>query len=213
MMPRASFRLFRTGLIGSIVLGLASAGHLAGGGRLPEPAILAALCAVTLIPVAALTRFRLSLPLLVALLGAGQAWLHWAFSALAAGTPGTPATPGMQRTTPETVVSGHAGHAELFPAPETFSAAMPAHTAGADGLMFAAHALATLGTALLLARGEQALWALASWLRPLVKLPEPRTIQPVRVPVPSLAPVILPLDRLGRRLPSRRGPPAPVLAA
>lgn len=92
-------------------------------------------------------------------------------------------------------------------APETFGAAMPSHAAGADGLMLAAHALATLGTALLLARGEEAMWALASWLRPLVKLPEPRTIQPVRVRVPSLAPVILPLDRLGQRLSSRRGTP------
>lgn len=214
MTTRASFRLFRTGLIGSIVLGLASGGHLAGGGSLPQPAILAALFAVTMIPVAALTRFRLSLPILVALLGAGQAWLHWAFSAFAAGTPGTagaPGSQGLQGATPEPLVHGHAGHTVLFPAPETFGAVMPAHAAGADGLMFAAHALATLGTALLLARGEQALWALASWLRPLVQLPEPRTIQPVRVP--SLAPVILPLDRLGRRLPSRRGPPAPVPAA
>jgi hypothetical protein len=49
MMPRASFRLFRTGLIGSIVLGFAAGGHLAGGGLLPQPAILAALCALTMV--------------------------------------------------------------------------------------------------------------------------------------------------------------------
>ncbi|MGO4611145.1 hypothetical protein AB4142_32925, partial [Variovorax sp. 2RAF20] len=78
MMPRASFRLFRTGLIGSIVLGFAAGGHLGGGGLLPQPAILAALCAVTMVPVAALTRFRLSFPVLTGLLGAGQLWLHWA---------------------------------------------------------------------------------------------------------------------------------------
>ena len=61
-MTRASFRLFRTGLIGSIILALAAGGHLAGGGRLPDPAILAGLCAVALVPAAALTRFRLSFP-------------------------------------------------------------------------------------------------------------------------------------------------------
>lgn len=200
MTTRAPFRLLRTGLIGSIILGLAAGGHLAGGGRLPEPAILAALCALTILPVAVVTRFRLSLPVLAGLLGAGQAWLHWAFSALSDGTPFP-------------LASKHAGHASAAPAPETFSAAMPAHAAGNDWQMFAAHAVATLGTALVLARGEQALSALAAWLRPLVQLPAPTTIQPPRVPGPRLAPVVLPVDRLGRRLPTRRGPPALVPAA
>jgi hypothetical protein len=86
-MPRASFRLFRTGLIGSLVIGFAAGGHLAGGGQLPSAAILAALFAVTLVPVAALTRFRLSGPALAALLGAGQLWLHWALDALGGAGP------------------------------------------------------------------------------------------------------------------------------
>src|SRR6476619_2065349 len=74
-MTRASFRLFRTGLIGSIIVALAAGGHLAGGGRLPEPAIVTALCAVAMVPVAVLTRVRLSFPALAGLLGAGQLWL------------------------------------------------------------------------------------------------------------------------------------------
>jgi hypothetical protein len=37
-----------------------------------------------------------------------------------------------------------------------------------DALMFAAHAVATLATALLLARGERAFGVLASSLRPLL---------------------------------------------
>ncbi|WP_185982460.1 hypothetical protein [Arthrobacter sp. KBS0703] len=49
MDPRASFRLFRTGLIGSVVFGLAAGGHLAGGGQLPALSVLAALCAVCLL--------------------------------------------------------------------------------------------------------------------------------------------------------------------
>lgn len=203
MTTRASFRVFRSGLIGSIILGLAAGGHLAGGGRLPDPAILAALCAVAVVPVAALTRFRLSFPVLAVLIGAGQAWLHWSFSALSAGTPMVPAS----------MVQAHTGHAAPALPPEVVSSAMTVPSAGTDGLMFAAHAAATLGTALLLARGEQALSALAYWLRPLVRLPEPVTIVPARVPGPAPAPLILPLDRLGRRLPTRRGPPAAVPAA
>ena len=203
MTTRASFRVFRSGLIGSIILGLAAGGHLAGGGRLPHPAILAALCAVAVVPVAALTRFRLSFPVLAGLIGAGQAWLHWSFSVLSAGTPMVPAP----------VLRGHAGHAAAALPPDVFPSAMPAAVTGTDGLMLAAHAAATLGTALLLARGEQALSALASWLRPLVRLPEPVTIVPARAPGPPPAPLILPLGRLGRRLPTRRGPPALMPAA
>jgi len=203
MMTRASFRVFRSGLIGSIILGLAAGAHLAGGGRLPDPAILVALCAVAVVPVAALTRFRLSFPVLAGLMGAGQAWLHWSFSALSAGASMVQAP----------TVQGHAGHAAAALPPDLFSSAMPATAAGAEGLMSAAHAAATLGTAVLLARGEQALSALVAWLRPLVRLPEPVTIVPVRVPGPAPAPLILPMDRLGRRLPTRRGPPAFVPAA
>jgi hypothetical protein len=203
MTTRASFRVFRSGLIGSIILGLAAGGHLAGGGRLPDPAIMVALCAVAVVPVAALTRFRLSFPVLAGLIGAGQAWLHWSFSALSAGAPMVPAP----------MAQGHAGHPAAALPPDVFSSDMPATAAGADGLMFAAHAAATLGTALLLARGEQALSALVAWLRPLVRLPEPATIVPARVPGPAPAPLILPMDRLGRRLPTRRGPPAFVPAA
>ncbi len=70
MTTSAPFRFLRTSLIGSIILGFAAGGHVAGGGSLPEPAILTALCALTILPVAILTRFRLPLPLLAGLLSA-----------------------------------------------------------------------------------------------------------------------------------------------
>lgn len=38
----------------------------------PTPPILAALCAITMLPVAALTRFKLSFPVLTGLMGGGQ---------------------------------------------------------------------------------------------------------------------------------------------
>lgn len=202
MTTRASFRVLRTGVIGSIILGLAAGGHLAGGGRLPEPAILAALCALTVLPVAVLTKFRLSMPVLAGLLGTGQVWLHWAFHALS--DPALPGAPGL---------SGHAGHEVSLLVPAAFGAASPAPTAGNDWLMFAAHAVATLATAVVLARGEDALSALAAWLRPLVQLPAAPSIQPPRLPGPCPVPSVLPVDRAGLRLPARRGPPALASAA
>ncbi|MDR7083770.1 hypothetical protein J2X01_003070 [Arthrobacter ginsengisoli] len=192
----ASFRLLRTGLISSTILGLAAGGHLAGGGTLPEPVILMALCALTVLPVSVLTTFRLSMPVLAGLLGAGQLWLHWAFHALSGAAPA--AGPAL---------SGHAHHTP-FPAMGSFSAAPPADTTAGDWQMFAAHAVATLATAVVLARGEQTLWALAAWLRPLAQLPVSCTIVPARVPGPCMAPLVLPRDQLVRRMPARRGPPA-----
>lgn len=213
MMPRASFRLFRTGLIGSLIIGFAAGGHLAGGGQLPSAAILAALFAVTLVPVAALTRFRLSCPALVGLLGAGQVWLHWAFDALGGAGAAAPESTAL--------MPGHAGHAgALDPGAITpdalaaggSAAAGSVHSAASDGAMFVAHAVATLCSAVLLARGERVLSALASWLRPLVRRPEPAAILPARVPAPFPTPVTLPRTRAGVRLPTRRGPPVPLAA-
>ena len=217
MMTRASFRLFRTGLIGSVIVALAAGGHLAGGGRLPEPAIVAALCAVALVPVAILTRFRLSFPVLAGLLGAGQWWLHWSFGALsAAALPALPPrTAGM--------AAGHAGHTTAGATQGVLDASLAAPGAGMDragldgaamdGAMFASHAVATVVTALLLARGERALATLASWFRPLLRLPEPLALVPARVPGPVPAPAVRPAERAGRRLPARRGPPRTAPAA
>jgi hypothetical protein len=197
-MTRASFRLFRTGLIGSLIVALAAGGHLAGGGRLPEPAIVTALCAVAMVPVAVLTRFRLNFISLAGLLGAGQLWLHWSFGALSTAVP---------VSVPAGMANNHPSHAAAVIPPEMIHPSMAVSAAGVDGAMFAAHAVATLGTALLLARGERALSALGSWLRPLVQLPEPVSVVPTRVPGPCAAILTLPRVRVGRLLPTRRGPP------
>ncbi|GAP58241.1 hypothetical protein AHiyo1_12610 [Arthrobacter sp. Hiyo1] len=195
-MTSAPFRFLRTSLVGSIILGLAAGGHLAGGGNLPAPGILTALCALTILPVAILTRARLSLPVVAGLLGAGQLCLHWAFCALS----GTSTAASLQ--------SGHAGHVPSASTPETVSAIASAHAGASDWHMLGAHLVATLGTALVLARGEQALWALAAWLRPLVQLPAPTAIQPLRTSAPCPTPVVHPRSLPGLRLPSLRGPPA-----
>lgn len=204
MMPRASFRLFRAGLIGSVVLGLAAGGHLAGGGQLPALSVLAALCAVTMVPVAALTRFRLSFPVLTGLISAGQLWLHWAFGALSGAPPSSVS---------QVLQSGHAEHAATTLAHGTVTVAVPAHAALPDALMFFAHAVATLTTALLLARGERAFGVLAGWLHPLLRRPEPVTILPAAVRGTFVAARHLRPSRPGLRLPSRRGPPVLASAA
>jgi hypothetical protein len=73
--------------------------------------------------------------------------------------------------------------------------------------MLGLHIVATLVTALLLAKGEAALWALAAWLRPLRGIAAVRFLFPaaVAVPVPRRA-----MGRLWRvlRRPPSRGPPA-----
>jgi len=204
MMTRASFRLLRTGTIAAVILGLAAGGHLAGGGVLPEPAILLGLCALTVLPVSVATKFRLSFPVLAGLLGAGQAGLHWAFHALSTAAPLAGPAP-----------SGHVWHGQSPMPSMTGHFMTPAGTQAAadDWQMFAAHAVATVATAAVLARGEQALWALAAWLRPLVEVPAPWTIVPARVPRPCTAPIVLTWDKLVRRIPARRGPPSAIHAA
>lgn len=199
MKPHASFRLFRSGLIGSILLGMAAGGHLAGGGQLPAPAVLAAICAVTMVPVVALTRFRLSFPVLAGLIGAAQVWLHGAFDAL---SPGMPAAVG------PALVSGHAGHPAASLDHGTWVlAAGPAHVPAPDGLMITAHALATVGTALLLAHVERALGVVVGWLAPLLLSPEPVLIIPARDPGTCAIAEVLPPAHHSVRMPSWRGPP------
>ena len=200
MTTRASFRVFRSGLIGSIILGLAAGGHLAGGGRL---AAIRRSCWRSvpwrMVPVAALTRFRLSFPVLAGLIGAGQALaslvLLRAVSRSARRFPGTDA-PGPCRTrcggrcSPGDVRRRHAGHA-ADSATAPCSPPTPRRPLARPCCWPAA---------------SRPCPALASWLRPLVQLPEPVAIVPCASPALHGA-CVLPRVRLGRRLPTRRGPP------
>lgn len=160
----APFHLLRTGLLSTGILTLAAGAHTLAGGALPAPAILAALLALTLLASVLATKIRLGLPAMTAVLGAGQVLLHEAFTALAdTGTPQT-ALPAVHQ---------HDDGAALAGALQHLSPAL-GHSAGHGSLthdpgMLLAHVVATLLTALLLARGEAALWALAAWLRPLFR--------------------------------------------
>jgi hypothetical protein len=72
--------------------------------------------------------------------------------------------------------------------------------------MLTAHFLATLATGVLLARGEAALWALLSWLRPLLRLLAALAPRPTPA-VPAFTEETLPRLWRGLRLPALRGPP------
>jgi hypothetical protein len=183
----------------TVILTLAAGAHLAGGGELPAPAILLAVLALTALGSTAATRMRLGLPAMAALLGGGQVALHQLFTAFGPPAAAAPAA------------ATHAGH--LSGVDAVAPAAIHFHAAGASSgpLMVAAHTLATLCCALLLAKGEAALWALAGWLRPLAALPgvvAPDDVAPVFASFPTAAP-LRPWRNL--RQDSRRGPPSVVV--
>ncbi|WP_248762764.1 hypothetical protein [Pseudarthrobacter sp. SSS035] len=199
---RPPFHFLRAASLSAGILTLAAGAHVAGGGDLPAPGILLAVLALTVLAATTATRLRLNFPAMLGVLGAGQFILHEAFTVFSsAGTAVGTAASGL-----------HNAHRAGAAAP-VFVATGHVHDPGSAGfLMLLTHALATGACALLLARGEAALWALAAWLRPLVRLPEavtPDAGTPRAVPGP---PAVLPL-RPWRNLRqhSRRGPPSAVV--
>lgn len=199
--PRTPFHLLRSSAVATVILTLPAGAHLAGGGALPAPVILLAVLALTGLASTMATRLQLGFPAMAALLAGGQLALHGLFTAFgphAAGRVPTGASP-------------HAGH---LPGTDIITSAV--HLAGTEAgsapLMLAAHALATLGCAILLAKGEAALWALAAWLRPLSALPRaevPDAVPPVLAAFPTAAVLLRPWRNL--RQDSRRGPPSAVV--
>lgn len=196
---RAPFHLLRAAAVSTGILTLAGAAHVFGGGDLPAPPILLAVLALTALVSTTATRLKLNVPAMSALLGAGQLALHEVFTAfsvpvLAAGG-----------------LAAESHHGAAAPVLET-----TAHLHGQDSptgtMMLVAHILATAACALLLAKGEDSLWALAAWLRPLAQLPE--AVTPDAVPAPAIPgpPPVSPFRPWRNlRLDSRRGPPSGVV--
>ncbi|MFQ4149513.1 hypothetical protein AAGW05_12575 [Arthrobacter sp. LAPM80] len=210
-MPHAPFRLLRTALVGSTVFGLAAGAHILAGGTLPALPIMAAILALHIMCSSIATNFRLTLPTMVALLASSQLVLHKGFELLSNGNHiGTVAgTVGPENT--------HLGHHAM--STDAYASAMMAQTVpGVDaaghavemsGWMLAGHVVATLAAAALLAYGENALWSLAHWLRPLYR----RAAVVLELPAKQARPGVIPrpLPRLpwrNLRPNTRRGPPA-----
>ena len=202
---RAPFHALRSALVALTVLSLAAGAHTLAGGQLPSPGILLALLALTGLASTTATRLKLNLPALAGLLGAGQLVLHEAFTAFSAAALAA-AVPGP---------AGDLAHHSV-PVPLPAGADSPLAASGLDPglslLMLAGHALATLLCAFLLARGEAALWSLAAWLRPLLRLPAPAMPDAVAVPAAAGWPAeSVPLPWRNLRRDCRRGPPAAVV--
>lgn len=199
---RAPFHFLRAASVATGILTLAAAAHAAGGGELPAPGILLAVLALTALACTTATRLRLNFPAMTLLLGAGQVVLHEVFTvSSAAGLSGGPAVPDLHHVSSAAspIIGTAAGH---FHQPDSL----------AGTLMLLAHALATATCALLMAKGEAALWALAAWLRPLVRHPE--AVRPDAGPRPAVPgpPQVAPFRRWRNlRQHSRRGPPSAVV--
>ncbi|POH75354.1 hypothetical protein [Arthrobacter glacialis] len=208
-MHNAPFRLLRTVSVGATVLGLAAGAHLVAGGTLPAPGIMVALLALHVLCSTVATHFRLTLPAMVALLGSSQVVLHQAFETLSHSATAAPGTAGLHQHG----LSAEANTAALLAAVNTTAAPGLEHLghAGAmSGWMWAAHITATLATATLLAYGENALWSLANWLRPLYQRAAVVHVLRVQSARPRVIPRPLPrLPWRNLRPDTRRGPPAP----
>ena len=204
---RTPFHSLRAAMVAAMIVTLAAAAHVVGGGDLPVPGIMAAVLALTGMAATAATRFKLRLPAMAALLVTGQLVLHEAFSTFSSPAGAVPYS-----------ATGHHTASAAFPGltlDAASSAATHLHQYGSGwlaGLMLGGHALATLACALMLAKGEAALWSLAAWLRPLVRLPRAAMPDVVAAPAATGWPEdSAPLPRRNLRADCLRGPPAAVV--
>ncbi|WP_457965598.1 hypothetical protein M1E17_03940 [Arthrobacter sp. D1-29] len=197
---RAPFHFLRAAALSTGILTLAAGAHVAAGGQLPGLGILLAVLALTGLAATSATRLRLNLPAMITVLGMGQVILHEVFTAFS----------GPAVADGSTVSGLHGSHSPgLAPPALEGMNGHPHQLDSAAGLaMLLAHAVATAGCALLLAKGETALWALAAWLGPLIQLPQaviPDAGPPPAVPRPGAVPSAPRWRNL--RQDSRRGPP------
>lgn len=200
-------RLVRAAVLTALVVVLTVVAHRLGGGASPAGFALVALTAL-LWPVALLaTRRRLGPVALLAGLGGGQLLGHGLLGWLTGSGVSVASAPASLECLQ------HAAHQRLAaaclgdPIVADTLVAGPAHAHAQQGtglLMLAAHALATLAAALLVARGEQVLWRILDLvLRVLPVLLAPVSLRRPRPAVTLLVPARTDLDvRTGR------GPPA-----
>lgn len=221
---RGGLRVARAGGLALVGLTLAGGAHVVGGGSLPGPMGLVALLTVLLGPAALVTARPMPASRLLAWLGGAQVGMHLTLEALAGPLPPHPGAAGAAGAA---AVTAH--RHGILPLPDPSGTAGTAGTGGlgtavlgTGGLgvagtgvdpgllghagwgMLAAHAVATVLTALALARGESLLWLLRSLLPAL-----PRRAVSLPRPIPVLAVTVTAPPRAGRRRRSTspRGPP------
>jgi hypothetical protein len=191
---RGATRLARAAAFGVAVLTIAAAAHVSAGGALPSMTVLGLLAIPVTVAALAVTSRRCGLALLLGSMGAAQVLLHQTLMALTDQVPSDLASP----------TSAHSAAA--------MGGQAMAHADGRSVTMTATHVVATVVTAFLLARGEQALWQLVSRLLPALPS-EPVALghgcpqTPALVSVPAWAPSLV-SGGLGLR-----GPPVRLVAA
>ncbi|CAM3508579.1 hypothetical protein OCAE111667_13305 [Occultella aeris] len=167
---RGPLRLLRAAAVSVSVLGLALGAHLAAGGTLGDPLVVAAAGAFTMLIAIGVCGSRLNAVTVLALLGAGQFGLHHVFAATAGlATSGCPTG---------TAGAGHAHGAALAESVQhCVTAAGGGHALTAA--MLGAHVLATVLNAAVLWRADRALFALWTWWAPLLAVLFERTLPAV----------------------------------
>jgi len=150
-------------------LALASGAHVSAGGALPSMMVLAALVLPLMLAAMILTSRRCGWVLLVGSLAAAQILLHETLMAVTSHVPG--------EMFPAELGAHHGAQALVSDQVSTHSASALGGVAvtGADGWPVAAkamHVVATVITALLLARGEKTLWQMVvRFLPKLLRIP------------------------------------------
>lgn len=213
---RGATRIARAAAFGVATLALASGAHVSAGGALPSAMVLASLVLPLTMAAVILTSRRCGLLFLLGSLTAAQVLLHEALMTLTSHAPGEmlAAAVGGQHGAHALVSGPSSGSMSGHSTSAMDSAMGGVALAGAGGwsaAMMAMHALATVVTALLLARGEQALWQLVARLLPALPcIPRLLSCGPRQAPVLLSVPVLRPsLVSGGSGL---RGPPSGIVA-
>lgn len=193
-------RLGRVALLAAVPLLLGSGAHLLGGGTLPLLGVLLAVAGLVPVSVAASGR-QCRFPLLVALLGVDQVGLHLLFTAASTSAMCIPGG---------SMPNGHVSHPGAGGTGLTSVTALPAcaqeHAMTTGWMMIAAHVLATVLAAWLLARGE------AWWWRTVAELTRIVSARPTQRRA-RLVPIMARASRVNVAVAmataSPRGPPLP----
>jgi hypothetical protein len=202
---RGLLRWIRAASFGVGCFALALTAHVAAGGARPGLVALFLLTGLTGLSAVLLTGFRLGLLSVILTLATMQAALHQAFMWL--GSPAACVMTGMSASAGGGM--GQSTQPMLGCATGMAQAGMGETSALAGAAMVGAHVAATAVMAALLAYGEQALWFLAGWVRPLrwlrmvlPELPQVRVGSPV---APRMLRVRFACGGVGRRGPPQRG--------
>lgn len=207
--------MVRAGVLGGSAVALAAGAHTLGGGQLPSPAVLIPTVGLVGLVATVLTARRMRFGPLLGLLAVEQVLLHLGFGL---GTAG-PMAPGAG--TGGSVVTLMAGHHDLGSLAATVGAdtADPTVAGTAMGALSAlvmpgsamngptmliAHLVATVLTALVIARGEAWLWSVVSRL---IRRAGKPVVLARRVARACTATEVRGIDQWVRRCTPARGPP------